>query len=95
MTNDSIDIDKLAGLAMLELTDDEKTSILCGLNAIISFADTLSSIEPDSMPPAAHIAGISNAFREDTAENSFTRDELLSNAPLISGGFIRIPRASE
>ncbi len=90
-----INVDKVANLAKLSLTDDEKASMQSELGAIIGFADKLSEIDTDGVEITAHIVPITNVLRADAVTNQPDRDELLFNAPTKADGYMTVPKTFE
>jgi aspartyl-tRNA(Asn)/glutamyl-tRNA(Gln) amidotransferase subunit C len=75
------DIEKVALLARLQLTDDELSKMTAELARIVGYVDQLSEVNTDGIEPMAHAIEISNVFREDVVAESLPRDEALANAP--------------
>ena len=47
------------------------------------------------MVPTAHVTNLENSLREDVANKVLSHEEILSNAPQINSGQIKIPRVFE
>src|SRR5215212_12147731 len=75
------DIEKVALLARLQLTDDELSKMTVELAQIVGYVDQLAEIDTDGIEPMAHAIEISNVFRDDSVAESLPREEALSNAP--------------
>lgn len=90
-----INVDKVANLAKLSLTDEEKTSMQSELGAIIGFADKLSEIDTNGVEITAHIVPITNVLRADEVTNQPDKEELLSNAPTTADGYMTVPKTVE
>jgi aspartyl-tRNA(Asn)/glutamyl-tRNA(Gln) amidotransferase subunit C len=75
------DIEKVALLARLQLTDDELTKMTADLAQIVGYVDQLAEVDTNDVEPMAHAIEVSNVFREDVVAESLPRDEALSNAP--------------
>ena len=63
--------------------------------SIINFADSIAAIDTTGIEATAHIAPLSNVFREDNAVSPFTREELLKAAPTTADGYVTVPRVVE
>ena len=87
-----IDIENVANLARLSLTDEEKRTLPEEMGAIIAFANQLEALDTDGVPITAHVVPMKNVFREDEPETLFTRDELLANAPTTDGDYMTVPK---
>ena len=90
-----IDVDNVARLARLKLSPQEKQTLSRDMAEIITFADTLSELDTDGVPITAHVVPMANVFRDDEPQNSFTREELLKNAPSSENGYICVPQVVE
>lgn len=90
-----INVDKVANLAKLSLSEQEKESMQRELGAIIGFADKLSEIDTDSVEITAHIVPINNVFRADEVTNQPDRENLLGNAPTKADGYMTVPKTFE
>lgn len=90
-----INVDKVANLAKLRLSDEEKEAMRADMAAIIGFADRLSDIDTSGVAVTAHIVPLKNVLRDDEVTNSPDRDELLKNAPTEADGCITVPRTFE
>ncbi len=87
-----IDIENVANLARLSLTDEERQQMPAQMGDIIAFANQLSALDTDGVPITAHVVPMKNVFREDEVEVNFTRDEMLFNAPTSDGIYITVPK---
>jgi aspartyl-tRNA(Asn)/glutamyl-tRNA(Gln) amidotransferase subunit C len=90
-----IDIDHVALLARLDLTDEEKTRLRAQLGAILEHAATVSEVAADDVPPTAWAIPRSNVFREDVPEPGLSQTAALANAPDAERGRFRVPRIAE
>jgi aspartyl-tRNA(Asn)/glutamyl-tRNA(Gln) amidotransferase subunit C len=75
------DIEKVALLARLQLTDDELSKMKAELAQIVGYVDQLGEVDTDGIEPMAHAIEIANVFREDVVSESLPREEALANAP--------------
>jgi aspartyl-tRNA synthetase len=90
-----IDVQAVADLAMLDLTETEKQDLPAQMREIIAFADTLGSVDTTDVPITAHVVPMKNVLREDRVLPSFDRKEILSNAPTKDDVYIIVPRVVE
>ncbi|GKX31672.1 aspartyl/glutamyl-tRNA(Asn/Gln) amidotransferase subunit C [Vallitalea longa] len=88
-------VEHVANLARLNLTEDEKEQMITDMGVIIEFANRINEINIDDINPTAHVIPINNVFREDDVNPSFSRDELLYNAPNKENGCYSVPRIVE
>ena len=78
-----IDIEHVARLARLELTDEEKARLRDQLGVILENAAKVSEVATDDVPPTAYAIPRSNVLRPDEITPSLTTEEVLSNAPEV------------
>lgn len=86
------EVEHVALLARLRLSEEEKTVFAEQLNSILEYADRLKELLTDNIEPLDHILPIYNVFREDEAVPSPPRDEILANAPQVEEGQYRVPK---
>ncbi len=75
------DIEKVALLSRLRLTEDELATMTTELAQIVGYVDQLSEVDTDGIEPMAHAIEGANVFRADEVSPSLSREESLSNAP--------------
>jgi aspartyl-tRNA(Asn)/glutamyl-tRNA(Gln) amidotransferase subunit C len=90
-----IDIEHVARLARLELTDDEKARLREQLGVILEAAAKVSEVATDDVPPTAYAIPRSNVLRPDEITPSLTTEEVLSNAPEVEDDRFKVPRVVE
>jgi aspartyl-tRNA(Asn)/glutamyl-tRNA(Gln) amidotransferase subunit C len=90
-----IDIDHVARLARLALTDQEKTQLRSQLALILEHAAKVGEVAADDVPPTAYAIPRTNVYRDDTPEPSIPQGEALSNAPEREDGRFKVPRIVE
>jgi aspartyl-tRNA(Asn)/glutamyl-tRNA(Gln) amidotransferase subunit C len=90
------EVEKIAELANLELTAEEKQSFSVQLAAIVAYIDQLNELDTSSVKPWQHRSAgeavTSFATREDTVEPSLGQQKALENAPDPDEGHFRVPR---
>jgi aspartyl-tRNA(Asn)/glutamyl-tRNA(Gln) amidotransferase subunit C len=88
------DVEAIASLAQLELSDEEITLFGRQLGAILDYVDQLQRLETTGVPPTATVGGGHAADRADAARPSLDRREALANAPdaALDVGFFKVPR---
>jgi aspartyl-tRNA(Asn)/glutamyl-tRNA(Gln) amidotransferase subunit C len=90
-----IDIEHVARLARLELTDDERARLREQLGVILEAAAKVSEVATDDVPPTAYAIARSNVLRPDEITPSLPTEEVLSNAPEVEGDRFKVPRVVE
>ena len=84
------DVEHVAALARLGLSDAEKERLRDQLSSILEHIDALSEVDTDAIPPTASVIPLSNVLRDDIAQPSLPRDLVLSNAPRQTDGFFEV-----
>jgi aspartyl-tRNA(Asn)/glutamyl-tRNA(Gln) amidotransferase subunit C len=90
-----IDIDHVARLARLELTDEEKATLKTQLGVILEHAARVSEVATADVPPTASAIRRPNVFRDDVPEPSLPLEAVLRNAPDREGDRFRVPKIVE
>ena len=90
-----IDIDHVARLARLDLTDEEKRRLAAQLGAILEHAAKVGEVATADVPPTASAIPRANVFRPDEPRPSLSADEALANAPATVGERFLVPRIVE
>ena len=90
-----IDIEHVARLARLELTDEEKERLRDQLGVILENAAKVSEVATDDVPPTAYAIPRSNVLRPDEVTPSLTVEEVLSNAPEVEDDRFKVPKVVE
>jgi len=85
------DVEKVALLARLHLTDAELETITGQLAQIVGYVDQLGEVNTDNVAPMAHAIEVTNVFRDDQVAPSLPRDEALANAPHHDGRGYLVP----
>ena len=89
------EVEHVAGLARLELTDEEKETFTGQMDAILAYVEKLNGLDTARIIPTAHAVPMENAFREDRVVPSIGVDNALANAPDRVEGFFRVPKVIE
>lgn len=91
MTIDRDQVDHVAALARLNLSDDERETLRVELGQIVKAFEVLADVDTDDILPTAQVIPLVNVERDDVAINSLPRDEVLRNAPRVEDGQIYVP----
>jgi aspartyl-tRNA(Asn)/glutamyl-tRNA(Gln) amidotransferase subunit C len=88
------DVERIAALAHLELTDEEKQLFTRQLADILAYAEQLQAIDTAGVPATAHVGATGGAERDDELRPSLPTEEALANAPDAApdAGLFRVPR---
>ncbi|AVX21740.1 MAG: Asp-tRNA(Asn)/Glu-tRNA(Gln) amidotransferase subunit GatC [Bacillota bacterium] len=86
------DVEHVAMLARLELTEEEKEMFTQQLNAILEYADQLKQLDTSEIPPTAHAIPMQNVFRDDEVKPGLSNEEAVAAAPEAEDGFFKVPK---
>jgi aspartyl-tRNA(Asn)/glutamyl-tRNA(Gln) amidotransferase subunit C len=75
------DIEKVALLGRLRLSEAELQTMTAELGKIVAFVDQLAEVKTDGVEPMAHAMELRNVFRDDRVAASLTCADALANAP--------------
>jgi aspartyl-tRNA(Asn)/glutamyl-tRNA(Gln) amidotransferase subunit C len=92
---DRKDVEHVARLTRLALTEPELERMREQLNSILAHLDTLRAVPTEGVEPTSHAVDVVNVMREDEPAPCLSRDAALANAPDPSGGLFRVPRIIE
>lgn len=84
-------VESVARLARLSLSADERARFARELEAIVAWADSLQSLQIESLPPL-RLHGEGEALRDDTPSACLPREQALEPAPDHAEGLFRVPR---
>ena len=90
-----MDIEKVARLARLELSDEEKKTFGNQLEQILTHMEQLNQLDTTGVEPTSHAIPVCNVFREDEVKTSFPQEEVLAIAPDEEVGHFKVPRIIE
>jgi len=86
------DMEQVALLSRLELTEEDKAVYTDSLNAILDYVDMLNKLDTCNVEPADHVLQLKNVFREDKLQPSLVKELVLANAPEEEAGYFKVPR---
>ena len=89
------EVEHVARLARLALSDEEKEQMRSQLDRILGYIEKLNQLDTTGVEATSHVIPMTNVFREDAVIPSLPRDEALANAPDRLEGFFRVPRIIE
>ena len=92
---DDKDVQHVARLARLALSDEELARMRTELSAILAHIDALKAIDVDGVEPTSHAVPLVNVMRDDELRDCLPPAETLANAPDRAGEFFRVPRIIE
>ena len=86
------DVEHVAKLARLELTEEEKELYTKQLGDVLKYVDQMNEVDTSNVKPMAQVIDFVNVMREDTVSYDNTKEELMSNAPEEENGFFKVPK---
>ena len=98
------DVERVAELANLELTSDEKAAMLRDLNSVLDYFAELNELDTTSVPPMSQVAGLAEGnepqeaalrLRADEVAPSLSRERVLACAPDTDQVFFKVPKVIE
>ena len=89
------EVEQIADLARLALSDDEVATYQEQLSAILEHFEHLQQLESEDIPPTASVLPLRSVMRADQARPSLERERILANAPDATDGCFRVPAALE
>ncbi|MDR1433178.1 MAG: Asp-tRNA(Asn)/Glu-tRNA(Gln) amidotransferase subunit GatC [Puniceicoccales bacterium] len=93
--NGGIDIDRVATLARIHLTERERSDFRESLNSILAFLSKLSEIDVNGVEPSAHAMPLYNVLRDDVPGKTFDSETALANAPKQRNNLVIVPKVVE
>lgn len=88
-------VEHVAKLAMLSLSEEEKELYTKQLSSILSYIDQLNEVKTDGIEPMTQPIPTVNVMREDIVKKQYERQEMLKNSPHEEYGFFRVPKIGE
>jgi aspartyl-tRNA(Asn)/glutamyl-tRNA(Gln) amidotransferase subunit C len=88
-------IEKIAHLARLELTEQEKSQMAGDFEQILDWMNQLNEVDTSNTEPLIHINPTENVFREDVESNELSTERALFNAPLKDENYFKVPKVME
>ena len=86
------DVEHVARLARLELTENEKEMFTHQLSDVLRHVEKMNEVDTTGVEPMNHPIDFSNVMREDVKIYENTREELMQNAPDVEGEFFKVPK---
>jgi len=85
-------IDYVAHLSRLALSEEERRLFGAQLASILAYFEKLNELDTSGVEPTAHVMGLSNVFRDDAECPSTPREAMLANAPAQACGCYLVPK---
>jgi len=89
------EVEYVARLARLDLTDRETERMTDNINDILVYMEKLEELDVEGVEPMAHVLDLKNVLREDRPRSGIDRGDILDNAPDQYEGYFRVPPVIE
>jgi aspartyl-tRNA(Asn)/glutamyl-tRNA(Gln) amidotransferase subunit C len=89
------DVERVAQLARLELSEDELERFTRQLASVLDYAREVAALDLADRAPTAHPLPLRNVLRPDEQRPSLDRDEVLAEAPEVEAHRFKVPRIGE
>ena len=95
MAFDKTEVEKIAQLARLHISDSEIDEVTGRITDILALIDQMQSVDTDTVVPLAHPLDLTQRLREDDVTEFNRRDELQLLAPDVEQGLYLVPQVIE
>ena len=95
MSKPQLNIDKVANLARIALTPEEKATFAAQLGNVLHHIEQLGKVDVTGIEPTAHAFPVSNVWQEDVAQSALPVAQALRNAPEQRDNMIVVPKVVE
>lgn len=89
------EVEKVARLARLALSDQEIEELTPQLAVIIGYVEALNELDTTGVEPTSHAVPMSNALRDDQVTPSLPVEDVFANAPARLGDYFLVPKVIE
>jgi len=89
------DVEHVAKLARIKISDEEKEKFTEDLGKILNYVEELNAAPTEGVIPVAQISNLENIARDDTITESLPNEKVLENAPEKDGKFIKVKKVFE
>ena len=93
--NSDLDMEYIARMARINLTEDEAKIFQRQLDDVLEYVEKLRQVDVTGVDAAAHGLPVFNVLRADAPRDWFTAKQALSNAPRQSNGLFVVPKVVE
>ena len=90
------EVEKIAHLARLSISEQEMPVYVSSLSSIVDFVDQLSKADTGAIAPMAHpLVGLHQRLRPDAVTETDSHEKYQANAPSVQAGLYVVPRVIE
>ena len=89
------EVEYVAKLAHLAISEEEKNTFIGQLNSILEYVEQLNTVDTSQVEPTAQVVYAKlgpESIRDDLPQGSFSQEDSLQNAPSKSAGYFRVPK---
>lgn len=84
--------DKIAHLARLEFSEEEKSAMMKDMSKIVSWVEKLEELDTEGVEPLTGMSHEMNALRKDEKAEHLDKELAMQNAPEKENGFFKVPK---
>ena len=95
MSIDTGTVEKIARLARIRVTEEEKVKFASELNGIMQWIEQLQDVDTDGVEPMTSVVDMTLHMREDEITDGGIQEKVLANAPESAEGFFVVPKVVE
>lgn len=92
MNIEKTDVEHVALLSRLEVSEEEKEKYAKELSAIFDYVEELSAVNVEGVEPSPHPLRMMDVLRDDTPRPSLSNDDAVANAPESEAGCFKVPQ---
>lgn len=85
----------MAGLARLQLSEEEVKTFKEDMNDILGYMDLLEEVDTENVEPLEHVIELESRLRKDEAKEPLAHEDALKNAPDADSDYFRVPKVIE
>ena len=89
------DVEKIAHLAMLAISEEDIEDYASDLSSILDLVGQMEAVDTDAVTPMAHPLNMPQRLRPDVVTETDQRDHFQQNAPSVENGLFLVPRVVE
>lgn len=86
------EVEKLAHLARLEFSEEEKLSMQADMDKILGFVDKINELDLEGVEPLVYLNEDRNIMRADKVEQNISKEDALRNSPAKDSDYFRVPK---
>ncbi len=90
-----LNIDRVAELARIALTPEEKAEFSAQLSEVLKHVEQLKQLDVEGVEPTAHAFAVENVWADDEAQPGLSAEEALRNAPAQRDNMVSVPKVVE